>query len=34
MAEMVAAGEVLVLGVSEFSLEQLDRAQAAEPVPS
>ncbi|WP_432934214.1 aldo/keto reductase [Microbispora sp. CA-135349] len=32
MAEMVAAGKALALGVSEFSLEQLDRAQAVHPI--
>jgi aryl-alcohol dehydrogenase-like predicted oxidoreductase len=32
MAEMVTAGKVLALGVSEFSVEQLDRAQAVHPI--
>ncbi|MEU6431286.1 aldo/keto reductase [Microbispora sp. NPDC046973] len=32
MAEMVAAGKALALGVSEFTLEQLDRAQAVHPI--
>lgn len=32
MAEMVAAGKALALGVSEFSVEQLDRAQAVHPI--
>jgi aryl-alcohol dehydrogenase-like predicted oxidoreductase len=32
MTEMLAAGKVLALGVSEFSLEQLDRAQAVHPI--
>jgi aryl-alcohol dehydrogenase-like predicted oxidoreductase len=32
MAEMVTAGKALALGVSEFSVEQLDRAQAVHPI--
>lgn len=32
MAEMVAAGKARALGVSEFSVEQLDRAQAVHPI--
>ncbi|YCK38015.1 aldo/keto reductase [Actinomadura sp. ATCC 39365] len=32
LAEMVAAGKALAVGVSEFSLEQLDRAQAVHPI--
>src|SRR5918992_4793134 len=32
MAEMVAAGKALALGVSEFSVDQLDRAQAVHPI--
>ncbi|TKG70514.1 aldo/keto reductase [Prauserella endophytica] len=32
MAEMVAQGKVLALGVSEFTVEQLDRAQAVHPI--
>ncbi|WP_019548973.1 aldo/keto reductase [Streptomyces sulphureus] len=32
MAEAVEAGKVRALGVSEFSVEQLDRAQAVHPV--
>lgn len=32
MAEMVAAGKALALGVSEFSVEQLDLAQAVHPI--
>jgi aryl-alcohol dehydrogenase-like predicted oxidoreductase len=32
MAEAVAAGKVGALGVSEFSVEQLDRAQAVHPI--
>jgi aryl-alcohol dehydrogenase-like predicted oxidoreductase len=32
MAEMVAAGKVLALGVSELSVEQLDRAKAVHPI--
>nr|WP_296771532.1 aldo/keto reductase [Rhodococcus sp. (in: high G+C Gram-positive bacteria)] len=32
MAEMVAAGKVRALGVSEFSVEQLDQAQAIHPI--
>lgn len=32
MSEMVAAGKVRALGVSEFSVEQLDRAQAVHPI--
>lgn len=32
MAEMVAAGKVLALGVSEFTVEQLDRAHSVHPI--
>ncbi|MET3803226.1 aryl-alcohol dehydrogenase-like predicted oxidoreductase [Nakamurella sp. UYEF19] len=32
MAEMVTAGKALALGVSEFTVEQLDRAQAVHPI--
>jgi aryl-alcohol dehydrogenase-like predicted oxidoreductase len=32
MAEMVAAGKALALGVSELSVEQLDRAKAVHPI--
>lgn len=32
MAEMVTAGKALALGVSEFSVEQLDRARAVHPI--
>jgi aryl-alcohol dehydrogenase-like predicted oxidoreductase len=32
LAEMVAAGKALAIGVSELSLEQLDRAQAVHPI--
>lgn len=32
MAEAVAAGKVRALGVSEFTVEQLDRAQAVHPI--
>jgi aryl-alcohol dehydrogenase-like predicted oxidoreductase len=32
MAEMVAAGKALALGVSEFSVDQLDRALAVHPI--
>jgi aryl-alcohol dehydrogenase-like predicted oxidoreductase len=32
MAEMVRAGKALALGVSEFSVEQLDRAHAIHPI--
>lgn len=32
LAEMVAAGKALALGVSEFTLDQLDRAQRVHPI--
>lgn len=32
MSEMVAAGKVRALGVSEFTVEQLDKAQAVHPI--